>query len=333
VVTTSPGWFLPDAIVLREARARGIPAATAVLSWDNPSSKGYRGGSPDRMVVWSDEMARQTAEYHDYPRERIVVGGVPHFDHYIRAGDLLSREELFARLGLDPARRLVVFATSLPRTFERSLDVAEELARAIDQDELGFPAQLVVRLHPMNFKGGERSELAGYERLSSRHGHVHLDVPEIVSQRLVCDLSADDGVRLGSLIKHCDVLVNVFSTTTLEAFLADRPVVLVSSRIDEGSDRRDFQEYAHVRSVMDSGAARVAGSLSEVTEHVRRYLADPSLDRARRVEVAARELGPADGRSGARTGRYLLELLGATAGRPVASSSRRVPEVASDRRC
>ena len=98
VVTTSPGWFFPDAVVLREAEQRGIATATVVLSWDNPTSKGYRGADPDRTIVWSDEMARQVAEHHDYPRERIVVAGVPHFDDYVRDGALPTREEL----GLDP---------------------------------------------------------------------------------------------------------------------------------------------------------------------------------------------------------------------------------------
>ena len=76
VVTTSPGWFFPDAVVLREAAARGVTTATVVLSWDNPTSKGFRGAEPDQTIVWSDEMARQVAEHHDYPRERIVVAGV-----------------------------------------------------------------------------------------------------------------------------------------------------------------------------------------------------------------------------------------------------------------
>ena len=55
--STRPGWFFPDAVVLREADARGITTSTVVLSWDNPTSKGYRGADPDLTIVWSDEMA------------------------------------------------------------------------------------------------------------------------------------------------------------------------------------------------------------------------------------------------------------------------------------
>lgn len=313
VVTTSPGWFFPDAVVLREAHARGVASATLILSWDNPTSKGYRGAEPEQTIVWSDEMARQIAEHHDYPRAQIRVAGVPHFDHYVREDELLTREELCEQLGLDPARRLILFATSSPGIFRSNAAVAETLARAIATDALGAPAQLVVRLHPINFRPDHRTPFDEYRGLVDTYAHVHLDVPEVCSERLRVDMPASDALRLGSLIKHCDVLVNVFSTTTLEAFLVDRPVVLVSSEVDldrsTGDRRREFQDYEHVASVMAEQAARVAYSLPEIVEHLSTYLADPSLDREGRRRVAARELGPADGRAGKRIGRTLLALL------------------------
>jgi hypothetical protein len=310
VVTTSPGWFFPDAVVLREAEKRRIETATVVLSWDNPTSKGYRGADPGRTIVWSDEMARQVAHHHDYPRERIVVAGVPHFDDYVRDGALPAREEL----GLDPDRRLVVFATGAPATFSANVAVAEALAEAVASDALGSPSQLVVRLHPLNFRPGHEAPLEDYERLAATYGHTRLDIPDIRSESLTVDMPDSDRRRLGALIKNCDVLVNVFSTTTLEAFLVDRPVVLVSSDVDANRDAayglRGFHDYEHVRAVIDQRAAKVARAIPEIIEHVREYLADPSLDGDGRRRVAVRELGPADGSAGRRVGKSLLGLLG-----------------------
>jgi hypothetical protein len=310
VVTTSPGWFFPDAVLLREAEKRGIATATVVLSWDNPTSKGYRGADPGRTIVWSDEMARQVAHHHDYPRDRIVVAGVPHFDDYTRDGALPAREQL----GLDPDRRLIVFATGAPATFGANLAVAEALAGAVASDALGVPAQLVVRLHPLNFRPGKESPLEEYERLAASHDHTRLDLPDIRSERMTVDMADSDRRRVGALIKNCDVLVNVFSTTTLEAFLVDRPVVLVSSDVDAGrvaaDGLRGFHDYEHVRAVIDQRAAKVARTIPEIVEHVRTYLADPTLDGDGRRSVAARELGPTDGSAGRRVGQSLLGLLG-----------------------
>jgi CDP-glycerol glycerophosphotransferase (TagB/SpsB family) len=320
VVTTGAGYADDDAMLLREARRHGVPTAAVILSWDHPTTKGYRGADPDHVVVWSDRMADQMVRFHDIPRERIFVGGVPYFDHYLREDGLLTREELCAQLELDPERRLVLFATSSPGLYRHNMLVAKTLARAIAEDALP-QAQLVVRLHPINFRPDHKTPLDEWERLRSEYDHVELDVPKVLSDRLRIDMPASDSERLGSLMKHCDVLVNVFSTTTLEAFLLDRPVVLVASGAHIGDatqaetagaeEPAPWDEYEHLQAVVEVGAARTARSMPELVRLVREYLDHPELDRQKRVEIARTECGPTDGYAGERIGRHLLGLMGA----------------------
>ena len=326
VVTSGPGWFINDAIVLREARRHRVPSVAVVLSWDNPTTKGYRGADPDHVVAWSGRMVEQLVRHQDLRRDRIVVGGVPHFDHYASSSELPGREQLFGELGLDPDRRLILYATSTPGAYGHNVMVAQTLARAIEEDRLGAPAQLVVRLHPIHFRVDREPRLEAYERLVEQYPNVRLDLPEILSDSLRCDMPASDGERLGALLARCDVLVNVFSTTSLEAFLLDRPVATVSptAHLSEGSANdageasaapyRAWQEFAHLEELVGSGAARIAQSMPELVDVVRAYLADPSLDREQRLHVARRECGPTDGRSGERIGNYLLELMGVATG-------------------
>jgi hypothetical protein len=311
VVTTSPGWFLPDAVVLNEARRRGVRTAAAIMAWDNPTSKGYRCVEPDLVVAWSQKMADELAQLHDLRRARIAVGGVPHFDIYVNRGELLPRERLFEEAGLDPQRRLVFFAARSPSSFGHNLAVAQALAEAIERGATGAPAQLVVRPHPINLRADHRGSLDAWHQLAAEHPNVHLDVPEIMSERLYCDMSPRDTRRLASLLAHCDVLVNAFSTTTLEAFLVDRPVVLVSADAagpgpGGASEPRRFEEDTHIQALVDRGAARVAGSLDELVELVRLYLEQPELDRDARLAAALVECGPADGRAAVRVAAELL---------------------------
>lgn len=312
VIAASPGVFPEDAAALREARRRGVRSCAIVLGWDNPTSKGYRGADPDHIVVWSERMADQMTEYHDVPRERLFVGGVPFFDRYLRPDGLLTRQELFAHHGLDPARRLVVFCTSSPGLWDHNERIAATLAEAIESRALGADAQLVVRVHPNYRLPGQPKPLEGFLRLAAEHEHVHVDVPEVVSDRLRIDLLAADSIRLGSLFKHCDVLVNVFSTTTLEAFILDRPVVLVSESIslDGGTSGRGWQDFDHLRTLVGAGAAQTVDSLDDLPAAVRAALERPDAHRAERRRVAETECGPLDGRSGERVGRHLLELAG-----------------------
>lgn len=318
VVTSSVGFLREDGILLREARSRGIPSVAVVMGWDNPTSKGYRGADPGHIVVWSDRMAEQVADYQDFPRERIVVGGVAHFDPYVRPDGLMSREELFAGLGLDPGRRLILYATSSPGAWAHNATVAETIASAISDGALGVPAQQVVRVHPNFFRTRTAAPMEPFERLVAEHPHVHVDVPGVRAGAMRVRMDRDDAGRLGALIKHADVLVNLFSTTTVEACLLDTPVVQVHQHAysppDErfASGRREtWDRYIHMRRVVARGAARTARSPEELVAHLRAYLADPSLDRAARQEAGRVECGPTDGHAGERIGAFLLERMGA----------------------
>ncbi len=316
LVTTSPGWFLADALVLREARREGVRTAALVLGWDNPTSKGYLGARPDVVVAWSERMARQLVEHHDLDAARIAVGGSPQLDLYARPAELPSREDLFAEMGLDPARRLVLFACRSPSTYSHNITAARVLAEAMTGGRLGPNLQLVVRPHPINLRSDHRRPLLDYEELSDRHENLVIDFPTVSSERMSCDVPAADYRRLAGLIAHCDVLVNAFSTTTLEAFLLDKPVVLLSDEAhraagltDSSPESRPFHLDTHMQSSL--GAVKVARSFEELIEHVDAYLEDPSLDAQARSRLAEVECGPLDGRRAEHIGRYLLAQLAA----------------------
>ncbi len=338
VVTTSPGWFLADALLLREARREKVRTAALVLGWDNPTSKGYLGARPDVVVAWSEGMARQLVENHDLDPKRIVVGGAPQLDLYARPTELPARDEIFAELGLDPARRLVLFACRSPSSYGHNVTVAGVLADAMDGGRLAAPVQVVVRPHPINLRSDHRLPLLEYAEMSERHENLVIDVPAVSSERLSCDVPSADYRRLAGLIAHCDVLVNAFSTTTLEAFLLDKPVVLVSDEAhraaglaDASLEGRPFHLDTHMQSSL--GAARVARSFDELIAHVNTYLEDPTLDADARRRLIAAEGGPLDGRRGLHIGRYLVAQLAAAGERseaPVPSGRARARHVALD---
>lgn len=314
VATASVGYVREDAVVLREARRRGVPCAGIVMGWDNPTSKGYRGAEPDRIIAWSDRMADLVADLQDFPRERIDVAGVAHFDRYVQPGALPSRPELCAQFDLDPSRPLIVYATSSPGAWKRNVDVAETIAAAIGDGRLAG-AQLVVRVHPNYFRSDTPTTLGPFERLASAYAHVHLDRPGIVAGGMRIRLEHEDASRLGALIAHADVLVNMFSTTTIEACMTDTPVVQVSQHAYDPPDerfssgrRQVWPEYIHMRRVVEIGAARTAASPEQLVELTAAYLADPTLDRAARADAARVECGPSDGRAGERLARRLLEM-------------------------
>lgn len=320
VVATTPGLFTADAVVLREARRRACPTAAVVLGWDNPTAKGYRGAEVDLVVAWSKRMAAQLERHHDIPPERIAIGGVPHFDRYLRPDGLLARDELFAALRLDPARRTILFTTPSPDLWTMNATVARALGEAAREGRLGDGAQVVVRPHPNFSLGRVREGVTALEAVAAEAPGVTLFEPALGDGALPIATTPADVDRLAALLAHADVLVNVFSTTTLEAFLVDTPVVALSEDIAGAGNRRRpggaraWDQFAHLEGLLHGGAARVAHSLEEMVALVAAYLADPALDRAARRRVAEEECGPLDGRSGQRVGRLLLDAVTAPGG-------------------
>lgn len=318
VVGTGLGYFPHDEALYQEAAKRGIPVAALVSGWDNPSTKGYRAVDLDLVVAWSEQMKSAVTRLHDIPAARVVVAGVPHWDAYMVEDALPDWAALCTTLDLDPGKRLILYAAfapsaTNPKPFER---IASALASAAGDGALGGDVQLVIRLHP-KFTGPEHEQARHpYEQLTEHPG-VHINYPAMPrGGPLRQEPTREDGQVLGALLKHCDVLVNVYSTTTLEGFLLDRPVVMAapaggfgSYQASSVSDPRLWDEFVHLAPLVAGGASQIASSPEELVDHVRSYLAHPEMHRQQRLEIARLECGPTDGHAGERTAAALLEAI------------------------
>ncbi|MEJ7786583.1 MAG: hypothetical protein WKF96_17415 [Solirubrobacteraceae bacterium] len=316
VVAPGLGYYSYDEALLREARDRGIPTAVLIHAWDNPSTKGYRGATADLVVAWSENMRDQLVRYQDVPASRIEIGGVPQWDGYLRPGVLPDRAATFDHFGLHGDCRLLVYATPAPNRsgrggYHSGMEMARWLAQRVDDGAFGPDVQLLVRLHPGYGKRGfpEESEFA---TLDARYPSTHVNRPTLAAEGILDSMTDQDRSMLGGLLKHCDILINFWSTTTLEACLLDTPVVVAHFN-PPGADQpalSDWHQFAHLRALIESDAARVARTGEELVEAVHAYLADPALDRSRRARIALQECGPLDGYAGRRVGHILLSALG-----------------------
>ncbi|MBA3347366.1 MAG: hypothetical protein H0T13_02280, partial [Actinobacteria bacterium] len=90
------------------ARAKGIPVAVSVPSWDNLLTKQQIRPLPDRVLVWNELQREEAVRMHDIPAESVVVTGAQCFDRWFGwvAG---SRAEFCNRVGLDPDRPFLLY--------------------------------------------------------------------------------------------------------------------------------------------------------------------------------------------------------------------------------
>ncbi|MBI2920185.1 MAG: hypothetical protein HYY18_03760 [Planctomycetes bacterium] len=300
-VITTPLFDWTDLPVIKWARKRRVPCASIVASWDNVSSKGTVQVRPDALVVWNDDMAREAHETHGFPLDRVAVTGVPHFDHWVEPGRT-PRDEFMRRHGLDPSKKLICYCGAGARVHPEEYECFDHLVRANEAGEFGDCLPIFVRLHPRD--GREQ-----WDRWRGRPGIV-IDKPQH-SKGKDWDANRADLDHLADTLRAGDVSMNVCSTITIEACIADRPVFNIGYDGDRKKDVLDsaarYYLYSHYKRVPDCGIP-VAYSRKDLILLTKACLADPGRDREARARVVKALCGTVGG-AAERMGRALASFV------------------------
>jgi CDP-glycerol glycerophosphotransferase (TagB/SpsB family) len=309
VVCTGPHRYEEPAIVAA-AKRQGIPVLAMITSWDNLTTKNRMMFQYDGYIVWSPQMRRELHEF--YPQTRGTLAyeiGAPQFDVFFQDEFRESREEFCARQGLRPDRPIILHALGSPNFIPGEYYAALHLAARVARGDLG-DVQMLIRPHPLFETGEETKQMSGFG-------------PRVILQRTgqagtkLIARSQDRQQILDwvSTFRHCDVLVNLFSTVAIDAAIFDKPVVNLD--YDPSPERKRHamikdvnHVWSHFKPLTESGAMWTVQNNDEMVEAVRGYLKDPTLHREKRRWMAEYVCGHLDGRCGERLARAILDFVG-----------------------
>jgi hypothetical protein len=320
LVASSPGLIFAEVPLLRTAVRRGVRSMAVDPSWDNFTNKVLPVRRVNRLIVWNELMKQQAIDLHGYRPDEVRVAGAPQWDVYFRSPGA-SREAFFSRIGADPSRKLITLSTTPRELYSHHDHVVRVLIRAMRGGTWPWPAQLLVRLHP-------RDELSAYAEFQ-REPHVIIEKPFRATRvksgdGLSIDITAENQQHLADTVRHSDVVVNVASTLAVEAAIVDTPVVNIAFDGEQPSEwvrsARRYYRFTHYVNVTRHGAARVAETPEQLVAEIGRYLADASLDRQGRRQVAVEQCQFFDGRSADRSAAFVVRELADASGLPVAST-------------
>jgi hypothetical protein len=221
--------FLNDLVV--ECRQRAIPLVVAMNSWDNPSTKRAMVGAPDWLLVWGPQTRDHAVRFIRMDQDRVVPFGVAQFDVY-RDRPRIDRAKFCADHGLDPRRRIILFAGSNAQTDE--LAALQALDRAVTDDRLGN-VSFVYRPHPWGGGGrdGARLARAKFEHVVvDRNMRAYLEAIAAGEQHM----SLPDYRDTHDLLCAVDGVISPMSTILLEAALHAKPVVAYTPVGTDGSE-------------------------------------------------------------------------------------------------
>ncbi len=326
VVVTSLGTFDEDCYLMREAERNGCRIITYVLSWDNTTVRGLGIGLSDKILVWSSVMRDELITSHKISADKIKVCGVPHYDYYVnKAVEIPSKEKLVNLLNINSDKRLLLLATKSPNTFLYNPEIALEICHAIKDRRLPGDCHLIVRLHPIYFRTqGSKSEpsdlLHEWMSVERQYGEdcLTVDYPSIIPGGLKMFMEDSEIPKLASLLKHSEVVINIFSTLNIEASIFDTPIVNVAfdfqhktppgdkvSRFDIHYD----EVQTHNQRIVKSGGVSMARSTDDMIQLISAYLDNPSREADGRGRIVETECSANLGRAGKVLGGEILQAI------------------------
>lgn len=258
--------------LVKSARSLGIPSALCVASWDNLTSKGRLKIAPDLVSVWNRVQAEQATGLHDLPAERVAITGAPQFDRWQDRSPSASRESFCTSVGLDPARKFVIFAGSTNSTYlgvdpQAELDLVRRWQGALaeaEEPELR-ELQILVRPHPTAVEIWASHDLDGIVVWSPPNALPVLD---------------EDRSDYFDALHHSAAVVGVNTSVLLEAAIVGTPAHSI-----QVPELRELQRgLLHYRELLAENGGPVHEAI-DLDEHLRLLaldVADPGIDEARR---------------------------------------------------
>lgn len=305
VVTTVPFWGDEANLVAAARRAR-VPTAALITSWDNITTKRHMSGRHDAFFTWTTEMTDQLRLHYPWSSRCFTAEvGAPQFDVFWQKEFHVERGRFLQSLGLDPSRRTILYALGSPN-FLDELPGAVWLADEVEAGTLG-DVQMVVRPHPVHHADSLRRHFAdtGSRVVVQEPGSG----PTVDRRNTQLRTHVVEWVNT---FRHCDVLVNLASTATIDSAINDRPVISLDFDPAPGGTQARLiadinRTWSHWSPIARSGGLLLAADRRAVVDGIRAYLANPALHRTERKAMVRHVIGEADGRSGERLAEAIAE--------------------------
>jgi len=303
-----------ETLYLLHSRRLQIPTICQMLSWDNITSKGTPATMPDYFISWGPIMTEEMVTLYRFPRSQIYECGVPHFDVYSRTADLAHCDIILRELNLPVEQPYLFYGMVTEIHCPKEIEILSWLAQQINNNAFVKPCSLIIRPHPQTISGVYAHDAEGLGRLKALvSSRVALDMPPVLSEQLAWDLPKSDMHRLANLLAGSAMCLNSSSTLCLDACMLNRPVIDIGfdgcEELEYERSARRVLDYTHMAKLLALGGIRVARSFAELKDYINTYLANPNLEREKRLLAAMQECGPCDGRATERVANTLFDLV------------------------
>ena len=313
VVSMTP-YHRDDQLLQWAAVAAGLPVVSAIISFDNPTTRGRMPVLGDRVLVWNRaNRAEIERSYPDLAPGIVHVIGAPQFDLHRDPMRVLDEPTWRARLGLPVDRPVILYGAGPELLLPGEPALVEAIDAAIADGRIAGRPVVLLRGHPAD--PAER-----WRELDARANVVVAPGWGRADGGLAWP--SDDEIDLQmSTFAHAAVHVNVCSSMSIDGAAFDRPVI--TPTFVPGAPRsiqrrlRSLYRQEHWQPIARSGGVEEVGDEMALVAAIDRALVDPGARHEGRRRLVAELLTFDDGRSSAR---FVDEVADVLAGRATGSA-------------
>ncbi len=325
IITTSIGNFDHDDHILREAKSYSVQTITYILGWDNTSTRGHGVNLSDHIIAWSPIMKQELVDIHGIDKQRITVGGVSHYDAYKDPTySLWSKQFLYSKYDIPDHKKLILFGTKSPSSYKSNPEIVQKICHWLNTDPELEDYILICRLHPIYFRDnrGKAGTHFGedWNQISEEAGanHLIIDYPEIIDGDLNYFMPSTEITKLGSLLMHSKISINMFSTLNLEASIFDVPCINVAFQNDNihitGFKQARYnikvdQNKTHTQRLINTHATSVANNFNELLNELKNQIHNPTSKQSQREKLIKQECHDNLGAAGMTVARLITKLI------------------------
>ncbi len=284
-----------DLHAIASARKLGIKVIGMVRSWDNLTN-GLVQVVPDLLLVWSPYIYKIATTLQHFPPKMVKIIGIPQYDWYVRKDIFISREDFLRQVGVDNAKKLILFAGIGDYLAPHEVEVAELADEAIKKGELIFPTNILFRPHP-NFTT-QREKIAALSNVVFDDQVAKYTSAEKTSW----EMGGKEIAHLVNSLRHADLVITTASTMAIDAVAFAKPVICLafdgkSKEPYQRSVLRYYRDYTHYKLLSATKGFKIAYDKNELVKHINDYLKDPTVDKKEREEIKSQFIWKLDGGS------------------------------------
>jgi hypothetical protein len=285
-----------EGALTRWAMYHAISQVHLVGNYDNLTSKGFRGILPERLLVWGPQMERDAVTFHGIAASSVrQIGSIRY--NAIQNTAIPERAEFLSRIGLDPAKKTIVFAGFVyDSQYFEIIDMYRHLL--VERPD----CQLIIRLYPNKVLMNsvyieplmEYAKTLPFVYVSFADPHYKFGD----RNREVLQVEEEE---LWPVLCHCDVLIDYYSTITIEGAIFDKPCIHMhyfpktARAYAKDPVPIKFWNLRHNRRIMSYGAVNVAHDREELIALIQQSLINPENYAEARKKMVEEECGPLDG--------------------------------------